>query len=277
MSAPRFLAGLRLRARAIGVPSWARIVILSAVLAVLAVGTAMYRESALRAVQSHPYFRVGRVLVSGAGSLVSVSELRDWLGIRRGESVWSVDLAELRARAEAHPMIRAATVRRVFPDTLEIRVRERRPAAITVLDDLYYVDRRGDTFGPLTDRHNRDFPIFTGLADGGDGQRRWALRRALHLLRRSGARPGGIEISEMHLDPQEGLILYPDRPRVPVFLGWCGWERRLRRAERVLSKWDESSQRLARIDLRFRDQVVVRLRQPKTRRLGAEHREKLST
>jgi len=224
--------------------------------------TLRHRAVAFAALQSHPYFKVERVEIHGAGDLVSVAEMRRWLGIREGESLWSTAPGRLRALAENHPMIRSATVRRIFPGTLQIHLRERRPAAITVLDDLYYVDRRGQSFGPLRPQHDRNYPVFTGLSDGGDGQRRWALRRALHLLRRGLDDASGIRISEMHLDPGEGLILYPERPRVPVFLGWRGWENRLRRAERVLLTWIGSSEKLARIDLRFRDQVVVRLREP---------------
>jgi len=111
-------------------------------------------------------------------------------------------------------------VRRIFPGALQIHVSERRPAAIAVLDDLYYVDRRGDTFGPLRPQHDRDYPVFTGLGDRSDGQQRWALRRALHLLRRGLLEHGYTELAitgphvmatgrlpPIHRDPFDRLLV----------------------------------------------------------------------
>lgn len=240
------------------------------------------------ALRDHAYFRVARIEVAGAGGLVGEAELRARIGVREGESVWEAAPRDIEARLEAHPMIAAASVRRVFPDRIEVRVRERRPAAITLLDDLYYLDRDGESFGPLGPEHDRDYPVFTGVGtedeplspdalaaldgldraaaqgpdDAHDGQRRWALRRALHLLRRWNRRASGLEVSELRLDPQVGLILHPVEPPVPLYLGWRGWERRLQRAESVLATWRDAAQDLARVDLRFRGQVVVELRGP---------------
>ncbi len=236
-----------------------------------------HRRVALDVVQEHPYFQVEHIVVRGTGSLVSESALREWLGVREGDSLWKASPEVVEARLEAHPMLRAAVVRRVFPSTLDIRVRERRPAAITVLDDLYYLDRNGESFGPLGPGHGRDFPVFTGVAEGAGGQRHWTLRRALRLLRRSKSTAVDFEISEVHLDPDDGLVLYPADPRVPIYLGWKSWERRLPQAIQVLTAWRDSTGSLARVDLRFRDQVVVGLREPRGIQLSREHAGQVST
>ncbi len=250
--------------RAAALP-WVRILAfasLSMLLGVAGVFAARNRERAFGMVQDHPYFRVDRVVIRGVGDLVDEAELQAWLGFRPDQSLWNAEPRRVVTRIEAHPMIQTASVRRVFPSTLEIFARERKPAAISVQEDLYYLDRRGEPFGPLAPDHDRDYPVFTGVSVGTDGQQRWALRRALRLLRRGRSDATQVDVSELHLDAEEGLILYPSHPRVPVFLGWTGWERRLERAERVLSTWKGAAERLARIDLRYRDQVVVGLREP---------------
>jgi cell division septal protein FtsQ len=49
---------------------------------------------------------------------------------------------------------------------------------------------------------------------------------------------------------------------VPIVLGWGSTGEKLRRAARVVRRWKREGEveRLARIDLRFHDQVVVELR-----------------
>jgi len=42
-------------------------------------------------------------------------------------------------------------------------------------------------------------------------------------------------------------------------LGWRGWDARMARAARVLQSWEGATERLAGVDARFRDQVVVTL------------------
>jgi cell division protein FtsQ len=211
----------------------------------------------------HPYFAIENLNVEGGGALLSQRELLDWAQVRVGASLWDIDPLVVERRLEAHPMIGFAAARRIFPRTFEIVVRERRPRAVLVLDDLFYVDRGGETFGPLAAHHSRDYPVITGAGSAEPGgYRKWALRRALHLLRRCRQRGCPVSVSEIHLDPTRGVVLYPRGPRVQLVLGWEGWEGRIARASRVLGAWEGATDRLHVLDARFRDQVVVELRAP---------------
>lgn len=215
------------------------------------------------ALRTHPYFAVKNVVIRGAGPLLTRDDVLAWLGMSDGASVWDLSPAQVRARLEVHPLIARATVRREFPDRFEIEVRERRPEAIAVLDALYYLDRDGRVIQALGAEHDRDYPMITGLsADADPNYRTWALRRALRLVRlcQRMACPGGV--SEIRLHPQLGVVLYPRGPRVPVVLGWGSWREKLTRAARVLAAWETQTERLARVDVRFRDQVLVKLRTP---------------
>jgi cell division septal protein FtsQ len=239
------------------------VTVAAALVGVVAAQGLRHRSAALQVVREHPYFRVEHIEIRGAGILVHEAELRQWLGVREGDSLWRTTPEAIEAQLESHPMLRSATARRVFPGTLQIHVEERRPVAIAVLDGLYYLDSDGDSFGPLGTKHGRDFPVFTGIAGGVDGHRRWALRRALQLIESSAGGEIDLGSSELHLDPADGLVLFPEHPRVSIYLGWRAWESRIERAGRVLASWGDAAGKLARVDLRFRDQVVVRLREPR--------------
>jgi cell division protein FtsQ len=247
------------------------------VLGLAAVGWTV-RRPVLERLRHHPYFVINHVAIHGVGPALTPDDVTAWLGLGATTTVWEATPGAVRERLAAHPFIAAAAVKRIFPGRLEIVVRERQPQAIALLGDLFYVDRGGTTFGPLRPNDPRDLPVITGLdADMPAGTRRWMLRRALRLLRRceppaagataSAARAGhGAPrcigaLSEVHVDPEDGIIVFPARPRVPLVLGWGSWHTKLERAARVLHTWQGTPEQLARLDLRFRNQVVATLRQ----------------
>ncbi len=249
---------------------------LTAVLAVaLSAAAWVFHGPVWAALRDHPYFAIEHLVIRGCGPRLSEDAVRDWLGLHDGASMWDASPTRVKARLEAHPFIARAAVRRRFPDDFEIDIRERRPEAIVVLDRLYYVDRSGSVFGPLSESDSRDYPVITGLSENTPGgQRAWALRRALQLVRRCQRGRCFAPVSEVHIDPKLGAVLYPAAPPVPIVLGWGSTGEKLSRAARVLQRWEGegSAERLQKIDLRFRNQVVVKLRTPpaaEPRRAGA--------
>lgn len=221
------------------------------------------RGPVVAALREHPYFAIGQLVISGCGPALTPDDLRAWLGFTDESTLWDAPPARVRARLEANPYIARAAVRRQFPGRLEVVIRERRPQAIAVLDDLYYFDRGGVTFGPLRPQDSRDFPLISGLDPArADGSRTWALRRALRLLRRCDRAPCFGELSEVHLDAGRGVVVYPATPHVPIVLGWGSWPAKLERAARALHAWHGSVERVAALDVRFRNQVVLSLLPP---------------
>jgi len=215
------------------------------------------------ALRRHPYFQVTEVVIRGAGPLLSPRDVREWLGEPDTLSVWDASPVRLRKRLESHPLIGRALVRRDFPNRLEIDVHERRPEAIALLDRLYYIDRSGRLLTPLTAEHERDYPVITGLMeDAAPGYRTWAFRRAMRLLRLCERMACAVGVSEVHLDRDNGVELYPVSPKVALILGWGSWREKLTRTSRVLESWDGYADRLASVDARYRNQVVIKMRSP---------------
>jgi cell division protein FtsQ len=67
------------------------------------------------------------------------------LGIRGGEPILAVDPDAARARVEALPWVRSAAVERRLPDTIRVRIVERRPMAWWQKDGkLVLIDRAGE-------------------------------------------------------------------------------------------------------------------------------------
>lgn len=212
-------------------------------------------------VRSHPYFLLQTIDVHGNRRLPKEAIL-EFASISVGQSVWDFSARSLRMRLDAHPWIQRVTVRRELPGRLVIDVTERKPIAIVRFDELHFVDRRGHLLGPLGPEDNRNLPIITGLEEGADRAfAPVALPRVAQLLRWCERRGCIDDMSEVHIDREDGVTMFPMTARVAVQLGWGHWSEKLRRSARVLAAWEGQLDRLASIDVSFSEMVVVRLRE----------------
>lgn len=213
--------------------------------------------------RTHEYFRVSTLRMRGVGPLLSETAIRTWLGIDARTTIWELQPAAVRARLEAHPLIAQAAVRREFPDHFSISIRERRPEAIAVLDQCYYIDRHGHLLGALGAQHSRDYPIITGpTLDTPTGLRSWMYKRALRVVRLCGRGSCFGELSEVRVDSSGGVVLHPMRLRASVVLGSGSWREKLVRFDRVLRAQEGATDDIRVVDLRYRNQVVVQREPP---------------
>ncbi|MBI3781774.1 MAG: FtsQ-type POTRA domain-containing protein [Deltaproteobacteria bacterium] len=215
---------------------------------------------AWHAIKAHPYFALDPIDLSGNRRLNRV-EVLQVAGLRDGISIWDASPSEVRLRLAGNPWIEWVAVERQLPRRLAIRLRERRPMAIVQLDTLRYVDRGGRVLGPLRDDDSRDLPIITGIGtvDSKDFGA-VALHRALQLVHWCERLHCFDTISELRVDRQAGITVFPMKTAVPIVLGWGGWREKLIRSARVFAAWQGQTERLAQIDVSYHNQVVVRLR-----------------
>ena len=61
--------------------------------------------------------------------IITVDQLRKWAGVRSGDNLLKLDLLRIKRNIELAPRVRAASVERYMPDTLQVRVAERVPMA----------------------------------------------------------------------------------------------------------------------------------------------------
>lgn len=236
-----------------------------ATIGALALAVAFARAPVAAWGRSHPYFAVTEILVTPT-TRVRPSTLLEWVGLESGISIWSIAPAALAARLEAHPWVRRASVRREFPRRLVLRVTEREPAAILLLDKLYYVDRTGTVFACVGAHDRLDVPFVTGIeAAVLGGERpypRRAVRQALKLLEliRTAGLP--FHVSEVHIERGHGITVFPVAPPVALGFGWGRYPAKLARLVQVLGAFTGREEQIREIDLSYETQAVIRLRLP---------------
>ena len=82
------------------------------------------------------YFRVRTVQITGLTTLTR-EEVIYLLGIVDDTTLWQLDLPRLGARLERHPYVKSVTLRREFPTTLYVSVRERTPYLVVSAGDQH--------------------------------------------------------------------------------------------------------------------------------------------
>ncbi len=248
----------RLRRRVARRARWIarRIVVLVSAVALLA-GAALGAAWVARS----PRFAVTSVEVTGQSRLTR-EQIVAAAGIAPGANLFAFDTRAVVARLESLPLVRRAEVIRSFPNRVTVIVEERRPFTVVHAGRLHWIDEEGMDLGPESRAVALGVPVLSGLGPddlGGEGRAsgRAALGISLLRLLLRARSPLLGQISEIDVSRAEGPVLYTV-DGVEVRLGKEEWEGRLGRLQGVLAQLRASGEAVASIDLRFRDQVVLK-------------------
>ncbi len=226
---------------------------------VLALAAVLGSYRAAAWIQDTELLAIRHIQVTGERRITE-SEILARAGYAPGKRVFGVDLDETRRAVEAIPWVRHATIRRVWPDELAITVVERdaetlAPARID--GELHHADYDGVIL-PMDEWTIQDSPILDGLSAGRNQAEiaRNAFKIGIYRDVLDLIGPG--DLSEVHVsDGGEVSIVPIDEPLV-VMLGATDhgsrWDKYRRSRTRILENYPAAE----RIDLRFRDQVIIR-------------------
>jgi cell division protein FtsQ len=210
-----------------------------------------------------PRFTVTSIEVTGQSRLTR-DDIVAAAGISPRANLFALDPREIVARLEELPLIRRAEVIRTFPDRVTLIVEERRPFTVVHADRLHWIDEEGVSLGVESRAVALSTPVLSGLGaedlgvngHGGASERTGIGISLLHLLLRSKSSLLN-QISEIDVSRSEGPVLYTV-DGVEVRLGKDDWEARIGRLQGVLAQLGASGEGVTSVDLRFRDQVVLK-------------------
>jgi cell division protein FtsQ len=216
-----------------------------------------------RLLSDSDFFRIDRIRVADL-KRVSREEILSLSDIQPGISIFDLDLEMIGRKIEENPWIATASVQRVFPREVSIRVTERVPQAVVSLGYLYYADGAGEIFKLLGPEDRLDYPLVTGLdrsylLENPDAARR-RLKEAMTLLGNLAERKrfNLDDVSELHIDREEGLIIYTYTGGVPIRMGSGNFAGKLDRLERIYRELEPRLSTLKHIDLNVADRVIVK-------------------
>ena len=197
--------------------------------------------------------------------LVKISELQ-----QPGRNLMRLDLDRLRRSLELIPWVKTVVVRRVLPDKLMIDIEEREPVAFArVAHETLLIDGEGILLENNPENLSQpDFPVILGMESGygpevlrRNRQRIVLYQRLMRSLNRGGA---GLsrDLSEVHLQDPGNVSVILNEDTVLVYLGRDGFQEKFRRYLAASKELKKKYRNLDSVDLRYRDQVVIRTLDP---------------
>ncbi len=220
----------------------------------------------VRWVAALPYFTIHQVEVVATGlggpGMDREAVERRYLAPHLGEPIFSIDLAALRGEVEANPWIAEATTARHLPDRLILRVRLREAAAVATSGSrAWLLDREGRVIVETKGAASAALPqIRLRPSQRGWSARPEAMHRCLRLAEAIRHRrfPAADEVRCLSLDERgDPVIVGAHKEGIEILMGRGGYGEKLDRLAAILPDLVETKRKVARIDLRFKDQAVV--------------------
>ncbi len=215
----------------------------------------------------------GRFRIEGASNIkatglteVSRAEMLPVFGEDIGRNIFFVPLSERRRQLEEIPWMQSATVMRVLPDQIRVSVVERQPVAfVRQAQQVGLVDANGVLLtmpAAMMAQHHYSFPVLTGIGakDPLPARKvRMAVYQRLLADLDSSGQKLSTQISEIDLtDPEDARVIMQDDTTLLHF-GEDQFLERYQRYKAHIAEWRQQYPKLAAVDLRYDQQVVLEM------------------
>jgi cell division septal protein FtsQ len=211
---------------------------------------------------------------------ISIEQLQRWSGVKPGENLFALDLARVKRDLEMIPLVRFASIERVLPGTLRIRVQEREPLAQANILRLkaegglevavFHMDQDGFVLLPLEQSQRAtpltipaQYPVISGI-DGAQLQpgRRIELPQvltALQLITAFERSPmlGLTEISRIDVSMPEVLVITTSHGGEVTF-SLSNLDQQLLRWREIFDMGQKAGLAIATLDLAVANNIPVR-------------------
>jgi cell division protein FtsQ len=219
------------------------------VIAVLAlVGVGLYKSGVW--LLDPARFPLRHVRIHGELRNLDQAELERMVKTYLGQNFFALDIDSLHATFVANPWIESVSVRRQWPDTLEVDIRERTAFGYWGEDEM--VDSNGKRFRPPVLRQSGPWPRMLG-PDGHELNliRVWGMSDK--LLSRA-----GLKLARLVLDQRRAWSMQCANG-IEIYLGRDNFAQRLQRFADVYQQVLASqSDRIAAVDMRYSNGFAVR-------------------
>jgi cell division protein FtsQ len=250
------------RPRGMRLPHPHRAIIIASAI-VLAVGMSVAVSNASRWGRSAESFLLAEIDVVG-NQVLTDDEVIGLSGLEMGTNLLTVRIDDVESAVLRSPRVRRVRASRALPNRMIVTLDETLPVALVAVARGKVVEVSGDgVFLPAVERSAFvDLPLITGVETAGDGTPAADdLKSALKLIvmARDAVPALAAEMSEVRIAPGSGLVIYTVADGAEIRVGSGALDSSgMERLSMVLSDLRSRGVKAESIDLRFRDQIVVK-------------------
>jgi cell division septal protein FtsQ len=218
--------------------------------------------SVYRIITHTPYFNINKVNTTGMKYL-SNEELNTWAGPIIGKNIFQLDLRMFSKKLAAHPWIHKALVRRVFPQGINIEIKERIPFARIKLDKLHIMDNYGILLGPETSNLTK-LPLITGIkaknSTPGNNVADEEIISGLKAMHNLNLLPMFKKnpIESVHIKNKSRITFLTKNKDIRVYMRPGMVQQSLKNLILVIDTIEKNEPNLKYIDLSFKNMVVIK-------------------
>jgi cell division septal protein FtsQ len=231
-------------------------------------------------VYTNPSFAIERIDIQTDG-IIPIEQIRSWANVKNGQNLLALDLPRIKRDLELVPLIEFASVERILPRHLLIRVREREPIARVIVfsarqrDGLLepapiYLDEHGMVIPPVLralntaafDNATRFVPTITGISAAafrpGHIVKSENVLSALQWIRafQQSEMAGHVEIRAIDVSSPSGMIVSTEQGNEVTF-AYRDHETQLARWRKVHDFAGSRTRAIASLDLAVTNYVPV--------------------
>ena len=204
-------------------------------------------------------FEVQKLSVSGL-KRVGENQVLAKAGFEVGTNVFHVKLDRIRERVEELPWVHHALVERVLPDKIIIKIVEREPIGLArIKGEVFQFDIDAKILDP-DPVSGSSFPVLDGLHM--DDHKRNLEK--VDVYRRVVEGLGQTTLSEVHINDSKEVTVVSASDPLLVNLGTEDFRGRWIKYLQLKPQIQQQYPQAVRVDLRFRNQVVVRMKDDET-------------
>ncbi|MFC1504357.1 cell division protein FtsQ/DivIB [Spirochaetota bacterium] len=213
-------------------------------------------------------FSIKRLKIRGIRAFTA-EEIFALSGIAQGSSLFNVSTSEIRQNLEKHPRIGVLEVKKIYPDTLRIVIREntgeillaQRSGSTMRFYEIgkEYFEARGHKIletGWTVENCNK---IFVDFESGQDVVKNGLYvdnAEIVFLIKAVGELPEAERdvlqaISQIYYRKDGEIVLYSREAKIPIYIGLEVTAEKLRRVRYALLYVEKNNYKIDRIDLRF--------------------------
>ena len=183
-------------------------------------------------------------------------EIHDLLENKRLPNILLVDISRLQNLIETNQWVKEVRVKKTFPDSLSIEVKEKEPVAVLKKENLFLIDEQGTQLEKISSKESHDFPF---LLDSNNFQKhnKEKLLLAWGCLKNL---PSSVkeDIKALDLTYFGWVTLYLKNERTKVILSYDNFAQEIKFFLNCHNNLEKRFGALEYVDLRFKDRLYIK-------------------